>query len=218
MSTARAPMSWGDKFKIGATAGGLGAGALFNLGGGFKNPYDESGNLLNQIPGTITPFYKPSIDAGNRQIPGLEELFGKMTSNPDEFLSMLGKGYKKSPGYDWKLGQGESAINNAEAAGGMLGTPEHQQEAGQLAENMSSDDYESYLNHVLGLLSGGISGKQGLMTNGQQSSNDLATNLAQVLMSRASNSTEKVNADNQSKGGGMGDLFGGIASLASLFL
>jgi len=47
-------------------------------------------------------------------------------NDPDGLYSKLGQGYKESPGYQFKLKQAMMAGDNAAAAGGMAGTPQHQ--------------------------------------------------------------------------------------------
>ena len=108
----------------------------------FDDPSKAAQPYLNKIPGTITPYYQPSINAGNQALPGLQAQYGQMMNDPNGIISRLGAGYHQSPGYQFKLGQGESAINNAQAAGGMAGTGQHQQQAGELAGHLADQDFQ----------------------------------------------------------------------------
>lgn len=193
---------------FGTLAGGVlgGLGGLF--GGGMQDPSKAAQPYLNKIPGTISPYYQPYINAGNQALPGLQNMYNQMMQDPNAIISRLGAGYQQSPGYQWQLGQGQQAINNAAAAGGMAGSPMHQQQAGQLATNLANQDYESYLNHVLGLLGGGLTGQQGMAQMGYGASNDLATNLAQQLMSQANLAYAGTANRNQSTGGLLGGVMG----------
>jgi hypothetical protein len=189
-------------------------GPLSRLFGGGKNPADAAMPYFNQVPGTMSPFYEPYINAGNRALPNLENTYNQMLSDPNAIISRLGAGYTKSPGYDWRLGQGEKAINQAQAAGGMAGSPQHQQLAGQYAENMAGDDYNNYLNQVLGLFGGGVSGMSGLNTQGFQASNELAQSLANNLMTQGQLKYQGQAGQNQQRSQNMSNLFGGLGALA----
>ncbi len=114
--------------------------ALHNLQNQFSNLQGNFGNVQNQ--------------------------YNRMASNPNDIISQIGSGYQKSPGFDWQLNQGEQAINNANAAGGMLGTGQHQQQAGQLATNLANQDYQQYLGQGLNLYNQGVAGQQGLFNQG----------------------------------------------------
>ena len=117
----------------------------------FNNPAEAAKPFLDQIPGTLSPYFKPYIDQGNAVNPILKNQYNSMTANPGNFLTTLSQGYKESPGYQFKLHQALSAANNAAAAGGMLGSAAHQFENEQIGEGLASQDYEGWLNHILSL-------------------------------------------------------------------
>ena len=193
-----------------AAAGGLGAGlgaGLFGKGL-FPNPADKAQGYLNQIPGTMKPYYEPYIQAGQNALSGLPDIYHQMMQNPGDIINRLGAGYQKSPGYDWALQQGQEGINNAAAAGGMAGSNMHQQQAGQLANNMANQDYQQYLNQVLGLFGGGVQGQQGIAGMGYGASNELAQSLAQQLMSQANLQYAGQANQNQQTGGLIGNILG----------
>lgn len=191
---------------LGGAGAGIGASMLGNSL--FKDPAKAAQPYLNQIPGKISPYYQPYINAGTQALPGLQNMYNQMMQDPNGIISRLGSGYQQSPGYQWQLGQGQQAINNAMASGGMAGTPMHQQEAGQLATNLANQDYQSYLNQVLGVLGGGTSGMQNIAQMGYGASNDLATNLAQQLMSQANLAYAGAANKNQQTGGLLGGIMG----------
>ena len=168
------------------TAGGSGAAkGIWDMFGKSPNPANAANQQLDQIPGTIKPYYDPYINAGNQALPGYQQMIEEMMKNPQDIINRLGSGYKESPGFQFRKNQALTGIGNAAAAGGMAGSPEHQQQAGQLAENLSSEDYEKYMNHVLQMLGGGVTGEEGLVKQGYGASNDLATSLAQILGQKA---------------------------------
>lgn len=172
----------------------------------FNNGADDAEEDLNKIPGTIKPYFDPYINAGKNALGDLTGRYGQLMNDPNAIIAKLGSGYKQSPGYQWKLNQGEGAINNAAAAGGMLGTPQHEQQAGELAGHLADQDFQEYLNRVLGLFGQGLQGEEGINKLGYQGSSDLATNLAQALMSKSNLKYAGANNQNQQTGGLIGNV------------
>ena len=117
----------------------------------FPNPAKNAMPYLEKIPGTIKPYYDPYIQAGNRALPGLEEQFNKLIADPNAIISRIGAGYKQSPGFDWRMKMGQQGVNNAQASGGMLGTPQHEQESAQMLEGIASQDFNDYMKNALGI-------------------------------------------------------------------
>lgn len=179
----------------------------------FPNAAKGAEGPLNQIPGQIKPYYEPYINAGKSTLPGYQDIMQKLLSNPQDFINELGKGYQKSPGYDFRLNQGENAINNAQAAGGMLGSPQHQQEAGELAGNLANKDFGEYMDRILKGLGIGAAGTSDIVGKGAGASSDLAQALAQVLMSKSNLKYAGQANQNQQTGGLIGNVIGGIGSM-----
>lgn len=166
---------------VGAAIGGLGGAATGFLG----NPADKAMKSLDQIPDTIKPYYQKYINGGGWAQDQLQNHYGEDMNDPNAIIKRLGSGYQESPGYQFRLKQGEGAINNANAAGGMLGSPQHEQQAGELAGNLANADYEQYLNHALGLYGQGEAGAENLANRGYGASTDLASSLGNALTSKA---------------------------------
>lgn len=139
-------------------------------GGHQKNPADVANDYLNKIPGQVNPYYQPYIDQGREANKHLTEQYGKLTNNPNDLYSELGKGYQQSPGYQFKLNQALQSGTNAAAAGGMAGSQMHQQQAMQMGNDIANQDYEQYINHILGLYGTGLQGEQGLSQQGYNAS------------------------------------------------
>lgn len=92
--------------------------------------------------------------------------YKEMSDNPNAITNRIGEGYKESPGYKWQLGQELGAADRAASAGGMLGSPEHQQRAQTIAQGLSSEDYNNYLNRGLNIYTHGLEGEKGLYNQG----------------------------------------------------
>lgn len=199
----------------------------------FPNPADKAEGDLEKVPGTIKPYYQPYTNAGENSLnnskarfgnlsssgaqSSLEDIFSQLSSDPNAFIQKLASGFKASPGYQWRLGQGEGAINNAAAAGGMLGTPQHQQQAGELANNLASAEFQPFMDRLMGLFNTGVTGKQNLFNTGLQGeqhladtgfagASDLATSLAQALMNQGQLKYAGQANQNQLTGGLIGNL------------
>lgn len=193
-------------------------GFLFGSSGAAGNPADAAQPYLNQIPGTISPYYQPYINNGQNAMGILNSQYSNMVNNPDQIINQIGSGYQQSPGYQWNLDQGEQGINNAAAAGGYVGTPMHQQQAATLSEGLANQDYQTYLNHGLNLYGQGISGFQGFNNQGYNASNELASGLAQALTQQANLAYAGAANSGQKKGGLIGDTLGLAGSLMPSFM
>lgn len=202
---------------VGTAIGGL-AGALSGFfGNKNKNPADAAMGDLNKIEGKVTPQYQPYINAGQNAMPGYQDIMHQLLSNPQEFMKMLGGGYQESPGYQWKKNQGLGAINNASAAGGMLGTPQHEQEAGELAGHLADQDFNEYMDRVLKGLGMGAAGTEGIINRGQTASSSLADKLAEILGTKAQYKYAGQAAENQGNAADQSNMFSGLGMLDNFF-
>lgn len=183
---------------------------LFDIfGGGGKDPSKEANKYLNKIPGMAQQQYNPYINAGQRQLPGLEEQYAMMMGNPGDFINKMGEGYKQSPGFDFALKQALQGSSNAMAAGGMAGSPMHEQQNMELATGLANQDYNNWLQTALGQHTQGLAGSQGLYQGGMNASDALARMLADTYGSQASNAYSGAQSGNNAMMGALGAL-GGI--------
>lgn len=195
--------------------GGVIGGGLGLLGGLLGSRANDRANkktdrMLDQIPNELKQYLLPYINAGMGSMGKIGGEYDKLITDPNAIISQLGSGYQESPGYQWRKEQGLNAITNAQAAGGMAGTPQHQQYAGELAGNLANQDYQNYLNSVLGLYGTGLQGHQGLSEMGAGAGGSLATSLANYMLGRgALNYTRQAN-QNQANSGIFSSLLGGL--------
>jgi hypothetical protein len=180
-----------------------GKGLLDMLSGGDASK--EGMKYLGQIPGQMHEAYDPYINAGQRQLPGLEEYYKGAMGDPSEMMSKIGSGYQQSPGFKFALEQALGGANRSAAAGGMAGSPMSQQENMGIATGMANQDYGNYMDRALGLQQRGASGSQGLYDRGFQASNSLADQIAQMLGQKSG----LAYGGAASKNSGMGSLIGG---------
>jgi hypothetical protein len=197
---------------LGSAVGGL--AGLFGNKGSKNNPGAAANQYLNQIPGAINPYFQPYINAGQQTSPQLQQLYSQLSSSPGNFYNWLGTGYHESPGYQFKLQQGLGAAGNAAAAGGFLGTPMHQQNATQIAEGYANQDFNDYLNQVLGLFQGGIAGQEGIANKGYGASQRYGENLGNVLGQQAQYGYAGKAGENQGKTQNWANIVGGLSQAA----
>jgi hypothetical protein len=211
-------------FNWGSAAQGFSQGGLIpGIAGGFlyDDPEKDANKYLDQIPDELKKYLTPYIEHGEKSYGNLNDISGEyanMYKDPNAIIQRLGAGYKQSPGYKWRLNQGENSINNAAAAGGMAGTAQHQQQAGELAENLASQDFNDFMKNILGIYTGGLSGRTGIEQDiygkGATASSDLATGIANWLNQKGGLAYQGAKNRNQQ----WSDTFSNIASAGkSLF-
>ena len=155
----------GSSFGPWGTAIGGAIGGISGLFSGGEDEEEKTNKILEQISPEMRQYLMPYINAGTGALPHLNDIsseYQKMYQDPNSIISRIGGGYRESPGYRWRLNQGENAINNAQAAGGMAGSAQHQQLAGQLAEDLANQDYNDYMKNALGIYEGGLTGRTGV--------------------------------------------------------
>ena len=194
------------------------AGGLFNMFGADKRaqaPMNAANQYLNQIPGQTLPFYQPYMNAGNQALNTVQGEYGKLTSDPNAMYDKFAGGYKSSPGYQARLEEAMRAITNSQAAGGMAGSGQHQQLSAEKALDLHGEDFENYLNHVLGLYGSGLSGEQGLETQGYGANTDYANMLANLSQMKGQMGYETEQAKNNARSQNISNIFGGLGAGAT---
>lgn len=192
-------------FGLGSILGGIGE-ALSP----WSNPSDAASPYLNQIPGTISPYYNPYINNGTSAGNTLNGQYGNLLNNPGGMVNQIGSNYHQSPGFQFALQQALQAGNHSAAAGGMAGSPQNQQQSMQTATGLADQDYNNYLQNAMGMYNQGLQGEQGMYGIGYNASNSLAQSLANNLQSQAGLAYQGANNSNQHSGGIFGDIFGGL--------
>ena len=192
---------------LGQAAGGL-AGMF---GRGQKNPADAANKYFNQIPGQTKQYYQPYMEAGKGAMSDLQNQYKDLLGGG--VYDKLGAGYKESPGYQFKLKQALGAGGNAAAMGGMLGTPQHQEQAMDTANGLASQDFNDYLGKQMGLYGLGLQGTQGLNQMGYNANSDYGSMLANLLGQQGQYAYAGQAGKNQQGSQNMNNIFGGISTL-----
>lgn len=186
-----------------------------NLFSGGKNPADSAMPYLNQIPGQTQKYQQPWFDAGKNMIPGLSDQYNQLMNDPSKRLNDIGAAYKESPGFRFAMQQALQGGNHAAAAGGMAGSPQHEQQNMQLANDIASQDYNKWMDNALGLYGQGLSGGQNMSNQGQQAGQSMADMIAQTLAQQANLSFQGQSQKNQNQSDLFGNIANGVGSLAA---
>jgi hypothetical protein len=201
-------------FGMASGAGGIGAG-LYGLFNNNNNPADAAMPYLDQAQNSISPYYQPYINAGNEATSRLQDQYGDILNNPGGKLNEIGAGYQQSPGFKFALQQALQGAGHAAAAGGMAGSPMHEQQNMQLATDIGNQDYYHWLGGATGLYGEGLHGEQAMSGQGFTASNNVAEQIAQILAQKGNLAYAGQQGQNQAENSAFGNIFGGAATLAA---
>jgi hypothetical protein len=204
-------------FNVAQGAGGLGQLASGILGLFQQNPYSQGMNYLNQVPGqlqqTLGPYNQFGKNAGNQ----LQNQLGQLLNNPGALLQQFGQGYQQSPGYQFNVNQALGAANRAAAAGGMAGSPQEQAQLASTVSGLANQDYQQYLNNILGLYSGGLNVGENMLGVGAGAANQLAQGLQSNLTNQAQLGVNQGAWKNAQQQNAVGGIAGGVGDLLAAF-
>ena len=194
----------------------VGMGSL--LGGMFgnsqwKNPADAANPYMNQIPDIYKQYLSPYTQMGQQAMPQLMQQYQQLMRDPTAMMSKIGAGYQASPGYQNNVDQATKAANQAAAAGGMVGSPQEQQELAKQVSGMANQDYYNYLNTGLGQYGQGLAGMGDMNQMGFNAANNMAGGLSSNLMNQAQLAYAGQQNKNENEGGFWGGLGGAAGGL-----
>lgn len=172
---------------------------LSDLFGGGKNPADAAMPYLNQIPGQTQGYQQPFFDAGKNQLPGLQDQYSQLMNDPGGRMNKIGESFQQSPGFKFAMDQALQGGNHAAAAGGMAGSPQHEQQNMQLATDLGNQEYNNWLKNALGQYDMGVQGAQGMANQGQQAGQSMADMIAQTLAQQGNLAFQGQQQQNQNK-------------------
>lgn len=190
-------------------------GFLSNLFSGGKNPAEAAMPYLERIPGETKPYLDPFFQAGKGALPSLQEQYGSLLGDPGALMNRIGGSYQQSPGLNFAIQQALQGAGHAAAAGGMAGSPAHQQQSMQLASNLANQDYNNWLQNALGMYGMGLSGQQGLAGMGQQAGTSLADIISQTLAQQGNLAYQGQAQQNANQAGLLSGLGKGLGSFLS---
>lgn len=195
----------------GAMGGSMLGQGLYGMFGRPKNPSDAANKYISQIPGATEPYYSPYINAGKGAMGDLQNQYKDLIGG--NVQNQLGENYQQSPGYKFKLQQAMQAGNHAAAAGGMSGTPMHEQQSMDTANGIASQDYNDYMKNQMGLYGLGTGIGQDIFNKGYGASGDMASTMGNALSQQAGYGYSGQAGQNANKSSMWGNIAGGLGAL-----
>lgn len=220
VSAGMGALGAGNPAGVGGAAGGMGdyLGPIFqHLFGGGQSPGGAGMKYLNQIPGMLKPYYDPYINAGRNALGVLQGQYGGLINDPGAMMNKFGAGFQESPGYQYQKQQMEQAGNAASAAGGFIGSPQAQAAMQQNIGGLANQEYNNYMNRVLGMYGMGLQGEQGINQMGFQGATGLADQLAQNAQNQAMMKYMQQKYQNEQQGGFWNAIGGAVGHLIPHF-
>ena len=189
-----------------------GLGSLFgNMSA--SNPYDAANPYFSQMEPMLQKYLGQYTNMGSQVLPQLQGQYNSLLSDPTAMMKKIGSGYQASPGFQWQVGQSTNAANNAASAGGMLGSPQEQQQLATTVNGLANQDYNTYMNQALGQYGLGLSGLGNLNQMGFNAANNMSQGIGSMYLNQAQNAVKSQDWNNQQQGG----IFGGIGSMIGSF-
>jgi len=200
-----------DPFSLALIGGGVGSFLSDIFGGDDTDTraFGTASRYLNKIPEQVKPYYDPYIQSGQRALETSEGTFADLLKDPGKILEHIGSGFEPSKGYKWTRDQALEAINNSQASGGMLNTPQHQRYLMDTASGLAGNEYyDKYMPSAMGLYGQGLSGLGGLTSLGY----DAGTSLADILKDIGLSGANLGYSTEINKGTRRGNMFGNLGS------
>jgi hypothetical protein len=192
---------------------GAGAGLVGGLLGNKKDPAKEANKYLEQIPGQIKPYYDPYVNAGREALPTLMEQYRSLIEGPGDLFTKLTRGYQASPNYQFQRDEAVRGMNQAASAGGMVGSPQEQQELMRILTGLQSQDFGDYANQMMRMYGMGLGGMGDINQLGYGASGQMAQSLKDVLESQANLAYSGAASKNKNWADTLGGAIGVLGSI-----
>jgi hypothetical protein len=186
--------------------------------GGGANPASAAMPYVQQVPDVMHQYFDPYVASGQDALSTLTGQYQTLLDDPSQIYNQMAAGYTQSPGYQWNYDQAMKAATDAAAAGGMSGTPASQQQAATMASGVAAQDFNPYMQSVLGLYGQGLQGEQALNQMGYQGSKELAESLANNLMTQGTLAFQGQEQQNKATGDLLSGLLGAGTSLGTAYM
>lgn len=178
--------------------GGL-SGILGGLSG--QNNYDVYNKTLNNIAKGFDPF----VNAGDQALNPQLNAFLQGLNNPQGLYNQYAQSFKESPYQNALLGSITNMMNANSANTGMLGSTSANNDLADHLKAQSTQDFNNYMNTLLGIRNNSLAGLGGLSTNALQA----LTGRSSIQQEGALGALQGANAST----GLVNKLLGGIGSL-----
>lgn len=162
-------------------------------------------DALGRIPGNIGGFAGGTYNSDGTQVTPVQAPQSTQQDYEDAFQN-----YRNSTGYQFRLNEGNNAVNSGYAAAGALRSGAALKDLSTFNQNIASDEFGNYLGQLANQQGVGLSGASAIAGVGQNYVNNVTAN---------NNSAATVAANAAlMKGQAKTDMYGGIANGLGKFL
>ena len=186
------------------------SGGYQDLINAYQNATTGANNMYQQGMGGLQPYNQ----AGQSAIPQYQNVLNQIAGQENGNWM---KGYQESPYAQYLTGKETNAMQNAAAAGGILGTGANQQAVANLANNITAQDMQNYFNNMQSQNAMQLGGYGNLMNQGLSAgqsqaglSQGFGNLLAQLAVGQGQAQGNRDLASTQGKESGLGGLIGGV--------
>lgn len=181
-----------------------------------KNPADVASPYLQQSK----DIYNPYVDIGQKAGQNVSGLYQDWANDPVANYNKIMEQYKESPQFQHMRDQRLAALNNTSAAGGMGGSYQNLEGSADLAEALSSEDMQKWIQSMLGMQQQGAAGQSHLYDQGlgatNQQSNALTNQGGMAFQGQQQNNMNRSALLSSLMSGAGAFLTGGPTGVASL--
>lgn len=158
------------------------------LGGEYVRRY-QAMLAASNAPGTTTP---TMYEVAGRRFGTMDEANAFARANPTGGTAY--GGFTKTPGYDFRMREGMDALQSSAAARGNLFSGATMRAAQQFGQDYASSEYQSYLDRLAGLASGGAGAATGQAASFGQTGANIANALGGIGDARSAGYIARGNA------------------------
>jgi hypothetical protein len=177
----------------------------------YENPADSGMEYLNQVPGTVTPYYKPYISLGQGAARASAPQYYKMGTDPQGYYNQTMSGYTESPQYQYNYDKNMQIMQGDAAAGGYTGTEYDQRNQTEMNEGLMAQDQQQYYRNVTEAQKYGLDAGMHYFDTGYRASDSLANMLAQNLAVQSGLAYQGTAWDNSMKSQKRNNMSSGFA-------
>lgn len=184
---------------------------------GGSSPHKQAEPYLKEIPGFGREAYNPFIQQGQEATSGRPD-YARMAQDPLGYYNELASGYKPSQGYQNRLEQAMRDADATAASGGYRGTMDDQRGRAELVDKLMGEDFQSFLQNVLGIQGTGAAGIEGIIGRGFDASSNLADYLGAANLNSANSAFQSKAHQNTNKFALLNALLGAAGSAGGGYL
>lgn len=165
---------------------------------GYKNPANAANPYLDQVK-NLNQYQDPWFNTGKDALGQTYSQYTDITNNPGGKINQIGESYSESPGLKSAIQKALEAAGGAAAAGGMAGSPEHEEQNMQTATDLANQDYYKWLEHAQNMYNTGLGGLQGESQQGQQAGQNMTDRISAAMAQQANMAYQNQQQKNQNK-------------------